>query len=110
MFRSVAFTVRFSMYLVFSSVTFSRASSKFSRVCKGKRNVSRCRLNIFDYMIMTHLLHLMPQLLQIVVMILGLLVGRVIEDQPAGNKGQQNFNKLELDAFLHLLNAQHIAQ
>lgn len=59
---------------------------------------------------MTDLLNLMPQLLQIVVMILGLLVGSVIEDQPAGNEGEQNFDKLELDAFLHLLNAQHIAQ
>lgn len=58
----------------------------------------------------TDLLHLVPQILQIIAMILGLLVGGVIEYQPAGYEGKQNFNKLEFDAFLHLLYAQHIAQ
>lgn len=74
------------------------------------RKCQRGRLYLILLRTLTDLLHFMPQILQIIAMILGLLVGGMIEDQPAGYEGEQNLDKLEFDAFLHLLYAQHIAQ
>lgn len=51
-----------------------------------------------------------PQILQIVAMVFGLLVGGVIEHQPAGYEGQQYFDEFKFDAFLHFLDAQYIAE
>jgi len=57
-----------------------------------------------------YLLNLVPQILQIVAMILGLFVGGVIKYQPTGYEGQQYFDKFKFDAFLHFLYAKYIAQ
>jgi len=76
---------------------------------KVREYVSK-QFKISVILLRSYLLHLVPQVLQVIAMILRLLMGCVIENQPAGNKCEQYLNKFEFDSFLHFLNAQHIAQ
>lgn len=60
--------------------------------------------------VLARLLHLVLQIGHVLARLDGGVVAPVVEDHPAGHEAEQRFDELELDALLHVLNGQYVAE